>query len=96
MTLTSLWSCLVTWSIGCAAPSTVRVKREIDGSSVGPTARDSMLNPRRANSPAIRASTPGLFSLRIDRTCLRPVLTPAGDLEVVEVQDLLGGRLAHA
>ena len=36
-TLTSLWSCLVTWSIGCAAPSTVRVKREIDTSSVGPT-----------------------------------------------------------
>jgi hypothetical protein len=28
-TLTSLCSCLVTWSIGCRAPSTVSVTREI-------------------------------------------------------------------
>src|SRR5579884_4010300 len=35
-----------------------------------------MLNPRRANSPAIRVRTPGLFSTRIERTCLRPVRTP--------------------
>src|SRR3954447_20270351 len=41
-------------------------------SSVGPTVSVSMLNPRRANSPAMRVSTPGLFSTRMVRTCLRP------------------------
>src|SRR5919204_699702 len=73
ITLTSLWSCLVTWSIGCTAPSSVKVIREMLGSSVGPTARVSMLKPRRLNRPAILASTPGLFSTRSERTCLRPV-----------------------
>src|SRR5215208_2912293 len=78
ITLTSLWSCLVTWSIGCIAPSRVSVMRESDSSSVGPTASVSMLNPRRANSPEILVRTPGLFSTRMDRMCLRPVRTPAG------------------
>src|SRR3954453_16511449 len=50
--------------------------RDVVGSSVGPTASVSMLKPRRANRPATRASTPGLFSTRIDRTCLRPVRSP--------------------
>src|SRR5215217_6156394 len=77
ITLTSLWSCLVTWSIGWTAPSTVSVIRETSGSSVGPTASVSMLNPRRLNRPAIRARTPGRFSTRIERTCLRPVSAPA-------------------
>src|SRR3954449_4694945 len=72
-TLISLCSCLVTWSIGCSAPSTVSVTRDTFSSSVGPTVSVSMLNPRRANKPAMRVSTPGLFSTRIDRTCLRPV-----------------------
>jgi hypothetical protein len=76
ITLTSLWSCLVTWSIGCRAPSTVSVTRESVGSSVGPTASVWMLNPRRENRPAIRASTPGLFSTSNDRMCLRPVWIP--------------------
>src|SRR3954470_16391948 len=71
-TLMSLCSCLVTWSIGCSAPSTVSVTREMCSSSVGPTVSVSMLNPRRANRPAMRVSTPGLFSTRIVRTCLRP------------------------
>src|SRR5689334_18628607 len=75
-TLTSLWSCFITWSIGCTAPSRVRVIREIVGSSVGPTARVSMLKPRREKSPATRARTPGLFSTRIERMCLRPVSWP--------------------
>src|SRR2546421_444656 len=35
-----------------------------------------MLKPRRANSPAIRVRTPGLFSTRIERMCLRPVRSP--------------------
>ena len=48
----------------------------IDTLVVGPTASESMLKPRRANSPAMRASTPGLFSARIDSTCLRPVRPP--------------------
>ena len=73
ITLTSLWSCFVTWSIGCEAPSSVIVTRETDSSSVGPTASVSMLKPRRANRPAIRVSTPGLFSTSTDSTCLRPV-----------------------
>src|SRR5688572_1319857 len=77
ITLTSLCSCLVTWSIGCIAPSSVSVMRDSDSSSVGPTASVSMLNPRRANSPEIRVRTPGLFSTRIERMCLRPVRTPA-------------------
>ena len=51
--------------------------RDSVGSSVGPTASVSMLNPRRANRPAMRVSTPGLFSTRIERMCLRPVRTPA-------------------
>src|SRR5436305_8503034 len=50
--------------------------REVVGSSVRPTASVVMLNPRRANSPATRARTPGLFSTRIERTCLRPVRMP--------------------
>ena len=45
--------------------------------AVGPTASVSMLKPRRANSPEMRVSTPGLFSTRIERMCLRPVRTPA-------------------
>src|SRR3954467_90925 len=73
ITLTSLCSCLVTWSIGCSAPSSVSVMREMSSSSVGPTDSVSMLNPRRAKSPAMRVSTPGLFSTRIDSVCLRPV-----------------------
>ena len=36
-----------------------------------------MLKPRRANRPATRVSTPGLFSTRIERMCLRPVRKPA-------------------
>src|SRR3954453_16266811 len=51
--------------------------REISGSSVGPTASVSMLNPRRLNRPAILARTPGRFSTKIERTCLRPVSAPA-------------------
>src|SRR4051794_27602174 len=76
ITLTSLCSCLVTWSIGCSAPSRVSVIREIDSSSVGPTVSVSMLKPRRAKSPAIRVRTPGLFSTRIDSVGLRPVRRP--------------------
>src|SRR3954453_6521747 len=45
-------------------------------SSVGPTVSVSMLKPRRAKSPAMRVRTPGLFSTRMVRTCLRPVRMP--------------------
>src|SRR6187551_2315308 len=58
-TLTSLCSCLITWSIGWTPPSRV-----------------SMLKPRREKRPAIRANTPGLFSTRIERMCLRPLSWP--------------------
>src|SRR6476620_8027460 len=66
----SLFSCLVTCSSGRSSTSTTTVIREISGCSVGPTARESMLNPRRENRPAMRASTPGLFSTSTDRVCL--------------------------
>ena len=48
----------------------------IDTLSVGPTVSVSMLNPRRANRPAMRVRTPGLCSTRIARMCLRPVWMP--------------------
>ena len=70
ITLTSLLSCLVTCSSGSSSTSTTTVIREISGCSVGPTARESMLKPRRENRPAMRARTPGLFSTRTDRVCL--------------------------
>src|SRR6478609_2355268 len=67
MTLISLLSCLVTCSSGRASTSTTTVMREISSCSVGPTASEWMLNDRRANRPATRVSTPGLFSTRTDR-----------------------------
>src|SRR5690606_21414627 len=69
ITLTSLLSCLVTCSSGRASTSTTTVIREISGISVGPTASEWMLNERRANRPATRVSTPGLFSTRTDSVC---------------------------
>src|SRR6266568_6646347 len=69
-TLISLFSCLVTCSSGCSSQLTTIVMREISSCSVGPTARESMLKLRRANSPAIRTRTPGLFSTSTDSVCL--------------------------
>src|SRR5260370_251180 len=69
-TLISWFSCLCTCSRGCSSQLTTIVMREISSCSVGPTARESMLKPRRANSPAILTRTPGLFSTRTDRVCL--------------------------
>src|SRR5947209_808957 len=88
-TLISLLSCLVTCSSGCSSQLTTIVMREISSCSVGPTARDSMLKPRRANRPATRTSTPGLFSTSTDSVCLviggtSPVgIEAALELEVV-------------
>jgi hypothetical protein len=45
---------------------TTIVIREISSCSVGPTASESMLKPRRENSPAILTRTPGLFSTSTD------------------------------
>src|SRR3954449_9042311 len=70
ITSTSLFSCLVTCSSGRSSTSTTTVIREMSSCSVGPTARESMLKPRRENSPAMRARTPGLSSTRTDRVCL--------------------------
>src|SRR5215216_5221734 len=47
---------------GRSAQSTTIVMRLRPGSSVGPTASESMLKPRRLNSPEMRARTPGLSS----------------------------------
>src|SRR6185436_18062370 len=70
MTSTSLLSCLVTCSSGDSSTLTTIVIRETSWCSVGPTASESMLNPRRLNRPAIRARTPGLYSTSTDRVCL--------------------------
>src|SRR5690349_16225895 len=70
MTSTSLLSCLVTCSSGDSSTLTTMVIRDTSGCSVGPTARESMLKPRRLNRPAMRASTPGLFSTRTLSVCL--------------------------
>src|SRR3954449_7722498 len=58
----SLLSCLVICSSGADSASTTIVIRLNRSSSVGLTASDTMLKPRRAKSPATRDSTPNLFS----------------------------------
>src|SRR6478752_48151 len=58
----NLLSCLVICSSGADSASTTIVIRLKRSSSVGLTANDTMLNPRRANRPATRESTPNLFS----------------------------------
>src|SRR5215207_2200625 len=60
----SLFNCLVICSSGADSASTTIVMRLKRSSSVGLTASDTMLKPRRANSPATRESTPNLFSTR--------------------------------
>src|SRR5680860_908512 len=69
-TLMSLLSCLVTCSRAVLSASTTMVMRDTSSTSVGPTASESMLNPRRLNSPATRARTPGRFSTRTDNVCV--------------------------
>ena len=73
-TLTSLCSCLVTWSIGCAAPSS-RQRHARDRLVVGRPDRERVDVEARAarTGRRSRVSTPGLFSTRIESTCLRPV-----------------------
>ena len=61
-TLTSLWICFSICSSEWCSQSTRSVMHETPARSVGPTASESMLNPRRANIVAIRASAPGLSS----------------------------------
>src|SRR5579862_6844468 len=87
-TLMSLLSCLVTCSSGCSSQLTTIVMREISSCSVGPTASESMLKLRRANSPAALTRTPGLFSTSTDSVCLVIGASPvgrqaAGELDVV-------------
>src|SRR3954466_9820517 len=69
ITSISLFSCLVICSSGWDSASATIVIRDRSGFSVGPTARDSMLNPRRLNSAETRARTPDLFSTRTDNVC---------------------------
>ena len=76
MTCTSLLSCLVTCSSGKSSTETTIVIRETPGCSVGPTASEAMLNPRRENSPETRASTPGLSSTSTESVCFS-IMRPA-------------------
>ena len=66
MTSMSFASSLLTCSSVASLPRTTMVMREVAGSSVGPTLSESMLNPRPLNMPAMRVSTPNLFSTRTD------------------------------
>src|SRR3978361_1405686 len=75
MSLINLWSCLVICSRGVSSAETTMVIRDMSFCSVAPTASDSMLNPRRENNAATRASTPGLSSTNTERVCV--VVDPA-------------------
>ena len=66
--------------------------RERRGSSLWPTARLSMLKPRRAKSPATRVSTPGLFSTSTDSVCFMASLPLARRRAADHLGDLLAGR----
>src|SRR3954447_23692272 len=96
-TLTSLLSCFVTCSSGRSSTSTTIVMRLTVGCSVGPTASDEMLNPRRLNRLATRARTPGLSSTRTERVCRvramsdHPVAVPVGP-RVAGREDLVVAR----
>ena len=54
-------------SSGESSTLTTMVIRDMSFCSVAPTASDSILKPRRENSDATRASTPGLSSTSTDR-----------------------------
>ncbi len=69
ITLISLFSCFVTCSSGLDSTFTTIVIRESPSVSVGPTASESMLNPRAENRPATRVRTPGLSSTRTESVC---------------------------
>ena len=71
-TLTSLCICFSICASGCWSQLTRSVIDETSCRSVGPTARLSMLYPRRANSWQTRTSAPGLFSTRTDSVWITP------------------------
>src|SRR6185312_2107616 len=75
ITSISLLSCLVICSSGADSASATIVMRDRSGFSVGPTARDSMLKPRRLNSAETRARTPALFSTRTE-SVWRVIVSP--------------------
>src|SRR5664279_398175 len=60
------WATSLPCSPTRCSTATTMVIRDTSGFSVGPTASEWMLNPRRENSDDTRASTPGLFSTRTD------------------------------
>ena len=91
-TLTSLCSCLVTWSIGWTAPSRVSVIREMLGSSVGPDRErvDVEAAPREeAGDPRQDAR----FVLDQDREDVLAPAQLAGDVQVLEFDQLRGPGL---
>ena len=79
-TSTSLWSCLVICSSSRRSPVDDHGHaRDAAGLRVVPTARLSMLKPRRVKSAATRARTPAWFSTRIERVCFTSA-PPGGPL----------------
>src|SRR6266536_881458 len=75
-TFTSLCICFSICSSEWCSQSTRSVIRETSCRSVGPTARLSMLNPRRANMLVIRINAPGLFSTNTLKVCFMPLRAP--------------------
>jgi len=82
----SLNNCLVICSSGAEATSTTMVMRDSASSSVGATARLKMLKPRRANSEATLARTPGRFCTSTDKMWCDGLLKEGGVMAVIAVR----------
>ena len=78
MTGMTLLSCFSSCSTMYSSPSTTMVMRETVGSSVMPTAKESILKPRRENRPETLESVPGWFSTSTDMVYFIGVPTPSG------------------
>src|SRR5439155_1760269 len=91
-TFTSLCICFWICSSECCAQSTRSVMRETSGRSVGPTARLSMLKPRRANIVEIRASAPGLSSTSTEIVCFIAAASSDDLRRLLVLEHVQGGR----
>src|SRR6478735_11009102 len=69
ITSISLFNCLTICSTIRSSPDVTIVICDIEGSSVGATERLSILKPLPLNSPAMRESTPNLFSTVTKMMC---------------------------
>ena len=91
-TLTSLWSCLVTWSIGWTAPSRVSVIREI-ARVVGRADRERVDVEAAAGEQAGDPRQHARFVLDQDREDVLAAAELPGDVQVLELDQLRGAGL---